>query len=85
MLTRALDIMWARTRQYWAETFQEKILKGKDLMKVWNEKEAKRNASNEELAIMFSRAVTRNLDTAKLTLSRFQVASIIGRDFIHKI
>lgn len=54
-------------------------------MKVWNEKEAKRNASNEELAIMFSRAVTRNLDTAKLTLSRFQVASIIGRDFIHKI
>lgn len=54
-------------------------------MKVWNEKEAKRNASNEELAIMFSRAVTRNPDTAKLTLSRFQVASIIGRDFIPKI
>lgn len=85
MLLRALDIMWTRPRQYWADTFQEKILKGKDIMKVWNEKEAKRPATNDELSIMFTRAVTRNPDTAKLTLSRFQVASIIGRDFIPKI
>lgn len=85
MLSRALDIMGARTRQYWGDTFIDKIIKWKMIFSIWSEKDGKRNATNDELAVMFARAVLRDPTIQKSTLSRFQVATIIGRDFIPKI
>ena len=59
---------------------EDKILRGK--MKLWNEKRPYELASDEELAIMFTRAVTRNSELNVLVLTREQVAEVIGRDFM---
>lgn len=51
-------------------------------MPIWNEKDGNKIATNEELSIMFTRAVTRIPSTSKLSLTRYQVAAILARDFI---
>jgi len=82
MLGRAMNVLGARTRQYWATTLSEKILRGKGLLPIWNEKEGKRNVTDSELAIMFTRAVKRDAKIGSLSLTRFQVAGVMGRDFL---
>ena len=82
MLGRALNIMGARTREYWSTTFEEKVLRGKWLVNIWNEKDGKRNATDGEIAAMFSRAVKRDPKISSKVLTRFQVSAVIGRDFL---
>jgi len=82
MLGRWLNILGSRSRQYWATTFEDKILRGKGILPIWNEKDWKRNATDNELAIMFTRAVKRDSNISSLSLTRFQVSCIIGRDFL---
>lgn len=82
MLGRAVDVMWARSRQYWATTFEDKILRGKWIVSIWNEKDWKKNATDRELAVMFTRAVKRDPKASEITLTRFQVSAVIGRDFL---
>ncbi len=82
MLQRALNILGARSRDYWSQTFQDRVIRWKDLVKIWNEKDGKKMATNWELALMFTRAALRNQDITSLTLTRYQVAAIIARDFI---
>ncbi len=82
MISRAMDIMGVRPRQYWATIFDEKILRWKWILPIWNEKDGKRNATDRELAIMFTRAVKRDPKISELSLTRFQIASVIGRDLL---
>ena len=49
--------------------------------KIYNEENKWSIASDEEIAIMFTRAVTRNPDLNALVLTRQQVAEVCGRDF----
>ncbi len=39
MCQRGLDIFGAYSRHYWATICDEKILRGKGILKTWNEKE----------------------------------------------
>jgi len=82
MLGRGLDIMGARSRQYWATTFEDKILRGKGIVTIWNEKDGQKNASDTEVAIMFTRAVKRDPKVSSKLLTRFQVSAVIGRDIL---
>ena len=82
MLSRGLDILGARTRQYWATTCEDKILRGKGLVSVWNEKEGKRNATAVEVATIFTRSVKRDPKASSGVLTRWQVACVIGRDIL---
>lgn len=82
MLNRALGLPdnYQFFRKYFALMCEDKILRGK--MKLWNEERPYELASDEELAIMFTRAVTRNSELNVLVLTREQVAEVIGRDFL---
>ena len=51
-------------------------------MKLWNEERPYELASDVEIAIMFTRAVTRNFELNTLVLTREQVAEVCGRDFM---
>lgn len=82
MLSRAIDIMGARSRQYWATMFSDKILRGKWLVTIWNEKDGARNATDVEIATMFTRAVKRDPKASSKMLTRFQVSAVIGRDLL---
>lgn len=82
MINRALGLPdeYKFFRKHFALMCEDKILRGK--MKLWNEEHPYELASNEELAIMFTRAVTRNSELNVLLLTREQVAEVCGRDFI---
>lgn len=87
MLNRALAVIdnkissdWRTFRSSYALLFEEKIVRGK--AKIYNEERKYFIASDEEIAIMFTRAVTKNADLNTLVLSREQVAEVIGRDFL---
>lgn len=82
MLSRGMDIMGARSRQYWATTFEDKILRGKGIVSIWNKKDGGKNATDPELGVMFTRAVKRDPKASSLSLTRFQVSCIIGRDLL---
>lgn len=87
MLNRALAVVdnkisadWVTFRSSYAMLFEEKIIRGK--AQIYNEKQKYNIASDDEIAIMFTRAVTRNPDLKGLVLTRQQVAEVIGRDFL---
>lgn len=82
MLNRALGLAdnYQFFRKHFALMCEDKILRGK--MKLWNEERPYELASDEEIAIMFTRAVTRNSELNALVLTREQVAEICGRDFM---
>lgn len=87
MLNRALAVVdnkissdWRTFRSSYALLFEEKIIRGK--FKIYNEERKYFIASDEEIALIFSRAVTRNADLNTLILSREQVAEVVGRDFL---
>lgn len=87
MVNRALATIDARIsvdyrtfRSSYAHLFEEKIIRGK--AKIWNTENKWSIATDEEIALMFSRAVTKNTDLNTLVLSREQVAEVIGRDFL---
>ena len=82
MLSRWLDILGARTRQYWATTCEDRILRGKGLVSVWNERDGKRNATAVEVARIFTRSVKRDPKASSGVLTRWQVACVIGRDIL---
>lgn len=81
MINRALGLPddYQFFRKHFALMCEDKILRGK--MKLWNEERPYELASDEELAIMFTRAVTRNSELSVLVLTREQVAEVCGRDF----
>ena len=86
MFNRALAVVdnkissaWRTFRSSYALLFEEKIVRGK--AKIYNEENKWSIASDEEIAIMFTRAVTRNPDLNALVLTRQQVAEVCGRDF----
>lgn len=64
-----------------ANTFEAKIIRGKDLL-IWNQERAMDLATDGEIAIMFTRSVMRNKGLNELVLSRMQVAEVIWRDFL---
>ena len=82
MINRALGLPdnYQFFRKHFALICEDKILRGK--MKLWNEERPYELASDEELAIMFIRAVTRNSELNALVLTREQVAEVCGRDFM---
>ena len=82
MINRALGLPddYQFFRKHFALMCEDKILRGK--MKLWNEERPYELASDEELAIMFTRAVTRNSELNVLVLTREQVAEVYGRDFL---
>lgn len=82
ILNRALGLPdnYQFFRKHFALMCEDKILRGK--MKLWNEEQPYDLASDVEIAIMFTRAVTKNADLNTLVLSREQVAEVIGRDFL---
>lgn len=82
MINRALGLPddYQFFRKHFALMCEDKILRGK--MKLWNEERPYELASDEELAIMFTRVVTRNSELNVLVLTREQVAEVIGRDFL---
>lgn len=82
MINRALGLPdnYKFFRKHFALMCEDKILRGK--MKLWNEERPYELASDEEVAIMFTRAVTRNSELNVLVLTREQVAEVIGRDFM---
>lgn len=87
MLNRALAVAdnkisedWRTFRSSYALLFEEKIIRGK--AKIYNEERKYFIATDDEIAIMFTRAVMRNGGISELTLSREQVAEVIGRDFL---
>lgn len=59
-----------------ANTFEAKIIRGKDLL-IWNQERAMDLATDGEIAIMFTRSVMRNKGLNELVLSRMQVAEVI--------
>ena len=83
MINRALGLPdnYKFFRKHFALMCEDKILRGK--MKLWNEERPYDLASDEEVAIMFTRAVVRNseLFVDALMLTREQVAEVCGRDF----
>lgn len=86
MLNRALGVVdnkisadWHAFRSSYAILFEEKITRGK--FKIYNEENKFHMATDEEIALMFTRAVTRS-SMNKLCLSRKQIAEVIGRDFL---
>ena len=82
MLNRALGLPdnYQFFRKHFALMCEDRILRGK--MKLWNEERPYELASDEEVAIMFTRAVTRNSELNVLVLTREQVAEVGGRDFM---
>ncbi len=82
MINRALGLPddYQFFRKHFAIMCEDKILRGK--MKLWNEERPYDLASDEEVAIMFTRAVTRNAELNVLILTREQVAEVCGRDFM---
>lgn len=85
MVSRGLNIMGARYRKWWADTFDAQILRGKGLVNIWNGKEATKYAQPTEIAAMFTRAVKRNPSATPGMLTRFQVAAVVGRDFLSNV
>lgn len=82
MLNRALGLPdnYQFFRKHFALMCEDKILRGK--MKLWNEERPYELASDDELSLMFTRAVTRNSELNVLVLTREQVAEVCGRDFM---
>lgn len=82
MLNRALGLPedYQFFRKHFALLCEDKILRGK--MKLWNEERPYELASDEEVAMMFTRAVTRNAGLNVLVLTREQMAEVVGRDFL---
>lgn len=82
MINRALglryDFEWLRSSLNYM--LEDKISRGK--IKLYNEKDKYKIATDEEIAIMFNRAVIRDPDINVEELSREQVAEVIGRDFL---
>lgn len=90
MINRALkqinndiDENWRTFRSSYAYFFERKIVRGK--ISLYNEERQFNLASDEEIAFMFSRAVTRNPDLNALVLTRQQVAEAIARDFLTEL
>lgn len=82
MAQRGLDILGGRERQWWGITFDERILRGKNMLPIWSGRDATKIASPGEVAIMFTRAVKRDSTIGSKLLTRFQVAAAVGRDFL---
>ena len=87
MLNRALAVVdnkisedWRTFHSSYSSLFEEKIVRGK--VKLYNGENKWSIASDEEIARIFSRAVTKNADLNTLVLTREQVAEVIGRDFL---
>lgn len=87
MLNRALKHLdnniqedWRTFRSSYAYLFERKIVRGK--VSLYNEERQFNLASDDEIAIMFTRAVTRNPDLNALVLTRQQVVEAIARDFL---
>nr|DAV49564.1 MAG TPA: Cysteine protease [Bacteriophage sp.] len=90
MLNRALAVTdnkisedWVTFRSSYAMIFEEKIIRGK--AKLYNEERKFNLASDDEIAIMFTRAVTRNAGLNILVLTRQQVVEAIARDFLSEV
>lgn len=64
-----------------AKVFEAMIIRWKDIL-VWNAQKPNDIATDDEIAIMFTRAVLRNKGINELVLSRKQVAEVIWRDFL---
>lgn len=82
MVNRALnlgdDYVWLRKMIH--HLVNDKIIRGK-ILNVFTGRDYDK-ASDEEFALMFSRAVTRNIWLNELVLTREQVVEVIGRDFL---
>jgi hypothetical protein len=79
MANRAMNILGLKTRAYYANVFEERILLGKWQMPIWNEKLATQKPSLKEVATMFTRAVLRNKEATSWVLTRFQTAWICSK------
>lgn len=83
MVNRALwhpdDYKIARGAIAWV--LSDKILRGKDVL-IWNNSRPTDQATDIEIALMFTRSVMRNQWIGDLVLSREQIAEVIGRDFL---
>jgi len=71
-----------KTRGFYARLFMDKILIGKSTITIWNQRDALVKASEMEIALMFTRSVTRTPWAKTLTLTREQVAITIARDLL---
>lgn len=67
-------------RKHFAILLEDKIIKEKII--IWNNERPYDFIADNEIALMFTRAVTRNTQLNTLVLSREQVAEVIGRDFL---
>lgn len=79
MVNRAMNTLGLKTRAYYANVFEERILIGKWQMTIWNEKLAMSKPTLQEVAIMFTRAVLRDINAKSGILTRFQVAAICSK------
>lgn len=71
-----------KTRWFYARLFMDKIIIGKSTITIWNQRDALVKASEMEIALMFTRSVTRTPWAKTLTLTREQVAIAIARDLL---
>lgn len=74
MLSRALKIDSKKSRAYWAMIIEEKVLRGKGVIGIWNEDHPSDYASDKEISIMYTRALLRNPSATNGMLTRYQVA-----------
>ena len=82
MCSRGLELTMAYNRTFWATTFNEMIVRDKAVLNIWNKREWERLATEKEIATMFTRAVTRDGNSASWRLTRLQVAVVVGRDLM---
>lgn len=82
MIHRAINITDNKTRAWYANIFQKKILQWKANLDIWNKKEWLRQATTQEIAIMFTRSAKRDARIWSGVLSREDVAVIVARDLL---
>lgn len=82
MINRSIDTLGLKTRAFYANLFEEKILLWKWQMTIWNERQATTKPTLKEVATMFTRAVLRDSSVKSGVLTRYQVAAICGKYLI---
>ena len=76
MVNRAKSLHKNESRLFYATLFSDYILRGAGVMQVWNNLQGQDEASDQEIAVMFTNAVTREKFT-ELKLTRLQVATVL--------
>lgn len=82
MINRALGLSSEKTRAWYANLFQKKILQGKANLPIWNQKDWLKKATPLEVATMFTRSARRDSSAKSGIMIREDVAVIVARDLI---